>query len=234
MICFGINFFVLSSVLPLCLIIRFRRVIGHIAKIWNRINILLLWAICGVKYKIEGAENVLDKPMLVLFKHESTWETYFLYQYFKKPPVIIAKRELLYIPIFGYLIKGAGNIMIDRKTGVASIKDLVKQAKRSVFKEGRSVIIAPQGTRVPIGGTTTEYPYKSGFCAILDACDLPILPVAVDSGKAWPKFSFLKYPCVINVKFLPIIPREQTKNMDRKDVVDLVERVIEGAMKEMR
>jgi 1-acyl-sn-glycerol-3-phosphate acyltransferase len=172
--------------------------------------------------------------MLVLFKHESTWETYFLYQYFDTPPVAIAKRELLYIPIFGYLVKGAGNVFIDRKTGITSIKDLVKQAKKFVLKDRRSVIIAPQGTRVPVGSTTADYPYKSGFCAVLDACDLPILPVAIDSGKAWPKFSFLKYPCTINVKFLPIIPREKTKNMDKKEIVNLVEQAIEGAMKEMR
>jgi 1-acyl-sn-glycerol-3-phosphate acyltransferase len=214
--------------------VRFQYVIRYIAKIWNRINIYLLWVICGVKYKVEGVENVLDEPMLVLFKHESTWETYFLYQYFDIPPVAIAKRELLYIPIFGYLVKGAGNIFVDRKMGIASIKDLVKQAKKFVLKDKRSIIIAPQGTRVPSGETTDKYPYKSGFCAVLDACDLPILPVAIDSGRAWPKFSFLKYPHTINVKFLPIIPRSKTQNMEKKDIVNMVEQVIEGAMKEMR
>jgi 1-acyl-sn-glycerol-3-phosphate acyltransferase len=230
---FYLNFALLACILPACLIIRFQAIVRYIGKMWNRINVKMLWLICGVKYNIEGVENISKESMLILFRHESTWETYFLYQYFKTPPVAIAKRELLYIPIFGYMVKGAGNIFIDRKAGVSSIKDIVKQAKKLV-KNGRSIMIAPQGTRVPIGRTSEEYPYKSGFCAVLDACDLPILPVVLDSGKAWPKGSFLKYPCTINVKFLPPIPREQTKNMDRREIVDMVEKIMEDERKKMQ
>jgi 1-acyl-sn-glycerol-3-phosphate acyltransferase len=207
--------------------------VGRVAKFWNWINVRLLRIICGVKYKVEGAENIPDSPALILFRHESTWETYFLYQYFKIPPVIIAKKELLYIPIFGFLLKGAGNILVDRKAGISSIKELVRQAKRATTNEKRSILISPQGTRVPIGGSAEDYPYRSGFCAVMESCDLPLLPVALDSGKAWPKGSFLKYPCVINVKFLPLIPREITKNMDKDSTVELVKNLIEEERKKM-
>jgi 1-acyl-sn-glycerol-3-phosphate acyltransferase len=217
-------------------VIRFEEVVRLIAKYWNRVNVLLLKYICGVNYKVEGVENILDEPMLILYRHESTWETYFLYQCqnFKKPPVEIAKKELLYIPIFGFLLKYSGNIMVDRNGGASALKDLVKQAKRFVEKYKRSIMMAPQGTRVPIGGTTEEYPYKSGFYAILDSCNLPILPVVLDSGKAWPKGSFLKYPCTINVRFLSPITREQTRDLDRKSVVSLVEKVMEEERNKMK
>jgi 1-acyl-sn-glycerol-3-phosphate acyltransferase len=231
---FYVNFALMSLILPICLVVRFERVVVVIAKYWNRINVLLLHYICGVKYKIEGTENILNEPMLILSKHESTWETYFLYQYLKKQPVEVAKKELLYIPIFGFLLKYSGNILIDRKGGASSIKDLVRQAKHFVEKRKRSIMMFPQGTRVPVGGTTEEYPYKGGFYAILDACNLPILPVVLDSGKCWPKGSFLKRPCTINIKFLPVISREQTKNLDRKAVVDLVEKIIEGEREKMK
>lgn len=204
----------------------------YLSKRLNRNSVLLLKYICGVNFKVIGIENLRDEPLLILFKHESEWETYFLYQYFEQHPSMMCKQELTNIPLFGNVLINSDCIIIDRKGGITTIKKIVSKAKEAV-RNNRHVVMAPQGTRVPLNSSTKDFPYKKGFISIVEACNLSILPVALNSGKCWSKNDFLKYPGIIEVRFLPIIERKITEKMNSNEIVSLVENIIENERNKM-
>ena len=211
-----------------------KRIMKKLSKNWARINILLLRYICGVKYKVEGSENIPQGIFLVVSKHQSTWETYFLFQYFKKYLVSIAKKELLAIPGIGTALRATGCIAVDRKDGIHALKKMNEQAKYFVNKERRSLMIFPQGTRVPVNSNTKDYPYKGGFISIAKENKLDILPVALNSGKCWPKGAFIKKPGTINVRIMPVIKYDDYKDLSKNEIVKLVEDIIEGNQKTLQ
>ena len=231
---FYITFIPLSVILSAIYLTGNEKAVIWMAREWNHFNIELLRFICGVKYRVnidEGFDE--NQTYLILMKHESTWETYFLFQYFKKTPAPVAKKELFYIPIFGQMLAAAGTIYIDRGAGMASVKKMIKEAQYYITKKHRSIMLAPQGTRVPVGGDVKDYPYKSGFISIAETCNVPILPVALNSGKCWPKGSFLKYPGTIQVDILKPISIEEIKSLSKTELVKLVADRIETRRKMM-
>jgi 1-acyl-sn-glycerol-3-phosphate acyltransferase len=155
---------------------------------------------------------------LVASKHQSAFETFALFYYLPKS-VFIHKKQLFLIPIFGQYLKKINMISIDRKAGSAAMRKILRQAKL-VSKKGYSLIIFPEGTRKKPG----EKPdYKSGFIGIYNEMNTKILPVAVNSGKFWPKHTFVKKPGIIKIKFLNLIPA----NLDRSQVLKKVQEDIE-------
>ena len=208
--------------------------IKKFSKNWARNNVLLLKYICGVTYKVEGNENIPQYNCLIVSKHQSTWETYFLFQHFAEYLVFIAKKELLSIPGLGTALKETGCIAVDRKDGVNALRKMNEQAKYFVNEEKRNLVIFPQGTRVPLNSNTVDYPYKGGFISIAKDNKLDILPIALNSAKCWPRGSFIKKSGTINVRILPLIKYEDYKDLNKNEITKLIENTIEENQKTLK
>ena len=197
-----------------------------IAVLWIRANVYGLRVICGVSWVVEGRENIPDTPCIVLCKHQSTWETYFLAMLFH-PVVYVAKRSLGRIPIFGWALHLLEFILIDRKAGRSAISQMVQQARDRLDKR-RWVIIFPEGTRQAIDATPN---YRIGGAIVAARTGYPILPVATNSGEFWPRMGFVKRPGTITVSVLPPIPSE---GQEPTALIAETEARIEERMREIR
>jgi 1-acyl-sn-glycerol-3-phosphate acyltransferase len=176
----------------------------RMARSWCRVNLAGARVICGIDWKIEGAENIPphDAPHVVLAKHSSTWETLALNMLFP-PLAFVAKKELLSIPCFGWGFALASPITIDRRAGVDAMQQIVKQG-RERLKTGFWIVIYPEGTRIRAG---TRSRWKTGGARLALSLDAPVLPVAHNAGWLWPKGVFGKRAGTITVSIgKPIDP----------------------------
>ncbi len=171
-----------------------------LARCWARLLIAAAENICGLKYEIEGLENVPPSNGVVLSKHQSAWETLMLFLIFPKA-VYVLKQELLRIPFFGWCLARYHHIAIDRSQPRAALLSLQKQGLARL-KEGHWVIIFPEGTRVA-PGEKRRYAGSGGMLA--ERAGVPAVPVAHNAGEFWPRRSFLKYPGVIRLCIGPPI-----------------------------
>jgi 1-acyl-sn-glycerol-3-phosphate acyltransferase len=198
-------------------------------KVWARNNVLLLKHICAVDFKVQGEENIVDNDYIAVSKHQSTWECYFIYGFLPNYPVSISKREISFLPIFGIALKNIGTLEIDRDDGIGSIKRIMEGSREFVKSGRRAFMIFPQGTRVLPMSSAKDYPYRAGFIGIARTNKLAIVPIALDSGKFWPKGKFIKEPGTITVKIMPAIDYERHRDMDKNELLSLVENTIEKA-----
>lgn len=178
-----------------------RRVVMGMAKLWGRSSVWLLRVICGTKVEFRGLENIPPGPLIVASKHQSTWETFALLSHFENP-VFIIKRELMWIPFFGWCTWKGGMISVDRGAGSQALSAMTARA-REVIRSGRQLIIFPEGTRRPAGA---EPNYKFGVAYLYVEIGVPCVPVALNSGLFWPRRAFRRLPGTIVVEFLPPIP----------------------------
>jgi 1-acyl-sn-glycerol-3-phosphate acyltransferase len=197
-----------------------RRFVSMSERTWARMTILGLRVIAGVRHEVRGLENVPKAPCLVACKHHTAWETIIL-PLVLNDPTIVVKRELTFIPLYGWYLLRAGMIVINRSTHAKALRKLIADAK-SALAHGRSVIIFPEGTRIAPGATGE---YKPGVAALYGQLDVPCIPVALNSGVYWPKRSFIKRPGTIILEFLPPIP----PGLNRKKFMAELETRIEGA-----
>lgn len=183
------------------------KIIAYVPYVWSAGTVHLMRLICGLKSEVVGLENLPKKPFIVACKHQSMWETVFLFAIFTNPAFIL-KKELCKIPIYGWYIKFAGMISVDRSKA-SSVKDMPKQVQK-VFDDNRVLVIFPEGTRVAVGDSVA---YKPGIYAVhKDHADIPIVPTAVNSGLFWKKSSFLIYPGTAKIKFMDPIMGEYDKD----------------------
>ena len=187
--------------------------------------------ITGIKWKIEGKENIPNEPFILAVKHLSVWETMFFASYFKIP-VYVFKKELLYIPIFGLYMKLSGMLAIKRGGGVKTIIEMTQKATDVILNQKRNLIIFPQGTRTPINASTTKYPYKKGIISIASA--LPNTPVLLATHNAVKffgrNFFSLKREGIVTIKFLPSIKKGNT---DGDKFLDEIRNAIETETKKL-
>jgi 1-acyl-sn-glycerol-3-phosphate acyltransferase len=174
---------------------------------WLRVAIWGCRTICGVKARVTGMEHVPSAAdargaVLLAPKHQSTWETFALPTLMPHPLAYVFKRELLWIPFFGWAMGRLDMIHIDRSKRTEAWNRVAEQGRR-LFAEGVWVIMFPEGTRAPRGGQGT---YKSGASRLAIATGVPIVPIAVTSARCWPRKSFLVRPGVIDVSIGPPIP----------------------------
>lgn len=181
--------------------------------------------ILGLDFEIRGAEYVPHgTPFLVAAKHYSAYETMKLHLLFKDPAIIM-KKELRYIPLWGWLAWRAEMIFVDRgRSRDTAIQSIIYGAKR-VKEQRRPIVIFPQGTRVTLDDTPQTKPYKGGIIRMYEASQLPILPLAMNSGLFWKKKAFFKYPGKVIFEFLPVIPPNQKSD----DVLNRLKEQIETA-----
>ena len=161
---------------------------------WAVINLWLLEKICGIRYQVEGLEKIPDEPCIIMCKHQSTWETLALQAVFP-PQVWVLKRELLWIPFFGWGLASLKPIAIDRSAGRKALNQVVEQG-RERLSSGAWVVIFPEGTRIP-AGEIGKFGMGGAFLAV--ETGYPVVPVAHDAGKSWPKHGFVKHPGVIKL-----------------------------------
>ncbi len=174
----------------------------RMAKSWCRTTLFGARWICGIRWRVEGLENVPASPHIVMSKHSSTWETLSLNLYFP-PLAFVAKKELLKIPFFGWGFALASPITIDRKAGRDAMEQMAEQS-RARFAQGFWVVVYPEGTRIPVG---TRARYKTGGARLAATLDTPMLPVAHNAGYLWPKGVFGKRPGTITMSIgAPIAP----------------------------
>jgi len=172
-----------------------------VVRVWQRGATWLSKVLVGIHYRIEGEENIPQGACIIAAKHQSAWETCLLHVLFHDPAIVL-KKELTYVPVWGWLAKATGLIPIDRKGGVRSLA-IMKKAASDAVKAGRKIVIFPQGTRVRPG---LKKAYKVGVVAMYQDLDIPIVPLALNSGLFWPKGCFIKTPGTITLRFLPPIP----------------------------
>ena len=166
--------------------------------------ILILRLFLNTKVIFHGLENLRKvEKFFIASAHQSMFETFVL-QAPLKFPVFILKKELLRIPLFGWYLKKIGSIEIIRGKTTKKNLDFLDKIKNTILKHNRPLLIFPQGTRVKFDDRS---PFKKGVSRIYDTLKLPCIPVALNSGKIWPKNSFIKYPGDIHISFLePIEP----------------------------
>jgi len=170
----------------------------RIAAHWCWVNLMAVRALCGIRWRILGLENIPKDtkahPHIVMSKHSSTWETLALNLYFP-PLAFVAKKELLSIPFFGWGFRLASPITIDRKAGTDAMHQIATQG-RERFAQGFWIVVYPEGTRIRAG---TRAKYKTGGARLAVAMDVPVIPVAHNAGYLWPKGLFGKRPGTITM-----------------------------------
>lgn len=192
-----------------------------VAKAWGRTNLWLLRWVAGIDCEIRGLENLpRGKPLIIAAKHQSAWETFALLPLFDNP-LFILKRELQWIPIFGWLTIKGRMVPVDRRKGSQAIPAMIERARTELAK-GRQIIIFPEGTRRPAGA---EPRYRYGVALIYAAEGVPCVPVALNSGLFWPRRSLRRRPGKVVVEFLaPIAP-----GLDKDEFFALLQDSIETA-----
>jgi 1-acyl-sn-glycerol-3-phosphate acyltransferase len=172
-----------------------------VALMWVRSVAWIERTILGLDYRVLGLENLpADSSFIVAAKHQSTYETMKIHLILHDPAIVL-KKELLRIPIWGRFLTKTGMIPIDRGSGRRAI-DTMLEAARHAQADKRPIVIFPQGTRVPAGHKRN---YKTGVVALYQALDLPIVPMALNSGRFWPKHG-VKRGGIVTFSFLPPIP----------------------------
>jgi 1-acyl-sn-glycerol-3-phosphate acyltransferase len=187
---------------------------------WAIVNLRWLELTCGVRYRVIGRENLPAGPVVVLSKHQSTWETLVFQELF--PPLVwVMKRELLWVPFFGWGLAMGRPIAIDRGAGRRAMEQMLTQGKQRLGN-GLWVVIFPEGTRMRPGQRGR---YRPGGALLAVQAGVPVLPVAHNAGELWGKRQFLKHPGTITVAIGPPI---ETAGRDPADVLRETEHWIEN------
>lgn len=216
---------ILVSVVCLPMLLMPYRIAIKPGAIWATGTMIGARLLCGLRYEIRGKEYLVPGKAIIACKHQSAWETvifYLLCPY----PVYVLKKELSYLPLFGWYTILMKHIIVDRSAGASALKSLVKQSLDRLNR-GRQIVIFPEGTRTAPGKSGT---YQSGIAAIYNKADTPVTPVALNSGSYWGKSSFIKHPGTIVLEFLPPIP----PGLSKKDFMQQLEERIEAGSSKLK
>ncbi len=206
------------ATLPLPRMARYRFISG-----WSGIVLFLARHLLHIDWRVEGREHLPARPAVILSKHQSAWETIAFQQIFP-PQVHVLKRELLWIPFFGWGLALMSPIAIDRSRGAAALRSIARRG-RERLAQGFWVIVFPEGTRVAPG---QRRPYQLGGAWLAAASGAPVVPVAHNAGLVWPRNAFIKRPGTVTVRIGPSI---DTQNRDPKEINSLAEKWIEEQQK---
>jgi 1-acyl-sn-glycerol-3-phosphate acyltransferase len=228
--------FMFVTVIPYSLVIVFARLLGArgdqlygMAQRWLTLSVDAARVIMGIRYQIQGQENLPvgeTSPAILLVKHQSTYETFLMPAIMPHPLAYVFKKELLYVPFFGWAIGSLDMIHIDRSQRAKAFAKVVEQGQ-ALLAKGVWVIMFPEGTRIPRGQRGS---YKSGGARLAIATGAPVIPVAVTSAKCWPRKAFIKYPGVVDVSIGKPIP---TQGRDADELIREVEAWIEAEMQRL-
>lgn len=203
---------------PLPRMTRYRIISG-----WSRLVVLLARQLLGIDWRVEGRENLPERPAVILSKHQSAWET-MAFQLIFPPQVHVLKRELLWIPFFGWGLALMSPIAIDRSRGFAALRSMARRG-RERLEQGFWVVVFPEGTRVAPGERRS---YQLGGAWLAASAGVPIVPVAHNAGRFWPRNAFVKRPGTVTIRIGPII---EPGNRDPKTINAMAEAWIEEQQK---
>jgi len=191
----------------------------HIITTWSRLMVAGAEKICGIRYRVLGAENVPQPPFIVLSKHQSAWET-LAFQIIFPPQVWVVKRELLRIPFFGWGLALLSPIAIDRGAGSRALNQLLEQGRERLARR-YCIVIFPEGTRVAPG---RRRKYQAGGAWLAVKTGARVLPVAHNAGELWPKDAFIKRAGLVTISIgAPIDARQFTPDALNGKVEDWIE-----------
>lgn len=223
-ILFLVSFYTVTSVLCFLYIpflVLPRRYFAPLARVWVTMVVWVAGTTSGISYELRGVENRPDEPAIYACKHQSAWET-FAFNLIVFDCAYVMKKELLRLPLFGWYLTRMGNISVDRSAGSKALRAMVEQAQ-AVLARKRNIVIFPQGTRTLTGDTTS--PYLPGVAGLYSKANVPVVPVALNSGMFWPRNKFTKRQGTITVEFLKPIPA----GLARKEFILRLKEAIEPA-----
>ncbi|MEX2162866.1 MAG: lysophospholipid acyltransferase family protein [Sulfuricaulis sp.] len=197
----------------------------RIIRQWARWQVVLLKTLCRLDYRVEGREHLPAGAAIIFSKHQSAWET-IVYQEIFPPQTWVLKRELMWIPFFGWALALLHPIAIDRGSGRKAIEQVVAQG-RDRLRSGIWVVVFPEGTRVAPG---TRRRYGIGGAVLAAETGYPVVPVAHNAGTFWPRRSFFKRPGTVRVVIGPVI---ETHGKTAEEIRDRAETWIEDKMREL-
>jgi 1-acyl-sn-glycerol-3-phosphate acyltransferase len=201
---------------------RWRAALG---RVWSRFQMWTLSFFCGLRYQVSGAEHMPDQPYVAMVKHQSAWETIVSHILFPGAAWIF-KRQLLWLPFLGWGLALTKPIAIDRTTPKKALEQVIRQGKE-LLKDGRTIVIYPEGTRVAPG---QKGKYMPGGSLLAVKAGVPVLPVAHNAGVFWPRSSFVKYPGTIQVVIGPLI---ESEGKTARELISAVEDWIETTMADL-
>lgn len=209
-----------------------RRVFIRGVQAWGLTSLWLMRAIAGTKVEVIGREKIPPGGALVAAKHQSFWETFALVTLFDDPTYIL-KRELMWLPLFGWYLAKAGCIPVNRKAGSQALVQMTARAKDEA-RHGRQIIIFPEGTRRPAGAPPA---YKYGVAHLYQNLGFPCIPVALNSGLYWPRRQFIRRPGTIRIEILdpiaPGLPREEFFKLVQERIEDGSSRLLAEGRREL-
>lgn len=228
--------FMFVTVIPYTLCILLARLLGAkgnvrygFAQKWLTLSIDAARVLMGIRYQVQGQENLPvgeTSPAILLVKHQSTYETFLMPAIMPHPLAYVFKKELLYVPFFGWSIGSLDMIHIDRSQRAKAFAKVVEQGQ-ALLDRGVWVIMFPEGTRIPRGERGS---YKTGGTRLAIATGAPVIPIAVTSAKCWPRKAFIKTPGVVDVSIGKPIP---SVGRDADELMREVETWIEAEMRRL-
>lgn len=192
-------------------------------------TLLIIWllkVICNIHYKVEGRENIPnDRTGIILSKHQSTWETFYIPSLFTDPAIIL-KQELLWVPFFGWGLATVDPIAINRSNTSSAMEQIINKG-RKCLEAGRWILIFPEGTRIPVGQVGK---YRLGGARLAVATGYPVIPIAHNAGLYWPRRKFIKQPGTVHMVIGPLI---ETKGRTAEEVMTETKNWIEDTIKKL-
>ncbi|MEQ9640089.1 MAG: lysophospholipid acyltransferase family protein [Alphaproteobacteria bacterium] len=204
-----------------------REVLARTLAWWSRSVVAMMRATCNIVLDVRGRDNLVPGPAIVVAKHQSAFDT-LVWHALLPDPAMVLKKELTWIPIYGQLASRLQMIPVDRGAGGAAIKSLLRGGETAA-KQGRHIVIFPQGTRTAPGTPVEDVPYHPGATALYSRLKLPVVPVALNTGLFWPRRTFLRYPGTMVIEYLEPIP----PGLPRAQFQTLLEDRIESATRRL-
>lgn len=196
-----------------------------ISRAWPKFNLWWLRITCGVSYEVEGVENIPDYPVIIMSNHQSSWETLAIHNIF--PPLVwVLKRELMWLPVFGWGMLMLRPISINRSKGGEAMTQLMEQGKKRV-QQGINIVIFPEGTRAAPGSKTK---FRIGGAMLAEELAVPVVPVAHNAGYFWPRKQLEKHPGTIKMVIGKPI---ETKGLNARQINRAVKKWIDTALEEI-
>jgi 1-acyl-sn-glycerol-3-phosphate acyltransferase len=186
--------------------------------VWASLTSWVLKIFAGIRYQVEGQENLPKGGFIIASKHQSAWETLSFNHIFPKTAFVLKKELSTFFPL-NFHMKHSQMIPLDRKGGKDALRTMVEKAK-NIMDQERSLVIFPEGTRTAVG---QKAPYKRGIYTLYKYLDKPVVPVALNSGLYWKRRGFIKYPGTIRVKILPPIQPGLPQDVFMKTLEDIIE-----------
>ncbi len=193
---------------------------------WSRINLWGLSFFCNLDYRVSGLENLPAEGFILFAKHQSAWETIALISLIPGPKAWVLKRELMYVPLFGWVMWHFKPIAINRKSGRRAVDQIIEQGRERLH-DGINIIVFPEGTRVAPG---TRKRYGVGGAMLAEHTGFPVVPLAHNAGVFWRRRGIKKYPGTVEVKIGPVI---ETKGLTAAEINAKAEEWIEQAVDQM-